>query len=391
MKVIADFEVRSELMVPEGDGSISWTHPRLNYECRLQRIPGKSPRAAPLLSLHLIYDTPSLEEAEDIGTDLLIDAMNYLCLVTGCTVEFHRLIQIFEWSTAGGMHNGLLFAKQSLDDNWPTGEMPADISATLALLQEAKVSDRLANALRWFRLGVASTALDEQFQQFWFALELAALDAKNVEPVHDLCAKCRKPLYCETCQDHPKHRPYPKQAIAEVVTSIAPKLDFGPLNTARNALMHGDRLDSVAHQLPVEPSRLVDIFGHLVRDILVRAISGALPTDAAGKSAHFLKPNTFLHFRMGAAAAIQAGLGRRKNGEPDLGGAPKASFVSAPVNADGEVKWVALLWDSLAKTNLVATEAKRSWQQLSPAEQRTLKNAFSEAGMSMDSTGAWLN
>ena len=37
----------------------------------------------------------------------------------------------------------------------------------------------------------------------------------------DKCPQCKSPLYCESCETHPTHRPYAKQAIRALIQAVA--------------------------------------------------------------------------------------------------------------------------------------------------------------------------
>ena len=152
---------------------------------------------------------------------------------------------------------------------FPGHELPypvltSAIFKSVEVFAEAKISDRMRRVLRWFARGVRSPYPDDQFQYFWFVVELLAQLDKVPEQVNDLCSKCRHPLYCEKCGMHPTHRPYPKQAILGLFGSTIsdePDVFFVKANKVRNCLLHGDDIRRVEIEVQLGIGEMVDKLG----------------------------------------------------------------------------------------------------------------------------------
>lgn len=116
-------------------------------------------------------------------------------------------------------------------------------------------------AMRWYRRGIEAEVMEDQFSYFWFALEIAAQALKEPEKVPSKCPKCREPLYCAKCGEHPMHRRYPGEAIQQVVERVHPKNTeevFETLQLIRHTLLHGGRIASVLNQLPCNEEEAVN-------------------------------------------------------------------------------------------------------------------------------------
>jgi hypothetical protein len=116
-------------------------------------------------------------------------------------------------------------------------------------------------AMRWYRLAIQASIIEEQFSYFWFALEIASENLKGTEKVPSKCPRCQGPLFCEKCGDHPTHRRYPGEAIRQLIQRVHPEgADeiFNTLQTIRHTLMHGGRISSVISELPRDEQEAVN-------------------------------------------------------------------------------------------------------------------------------------
>jgi len=107
---------------------------------------------------------------------------------------------------------------------------------------------------------------------FWFALEIVAEFQKSTEKLPDRCPHCQSPLYCETCEKHPVHRPYAKQAIRALLKAVDEEggdATVELLDKTRNSLMHGSTLRDIEDSLPQPHEQIVDTLGRLLRRALI--------------------------------------------------------------------------------------------------------------------------
>ena len=160
----------------------------------------------------------------------------------------------------------------------PQPFLQTDTARTIERLLEFDIPPAIRRAMRWYRLGINETWPDDQFMYFWFALEIVAEFQKSSEKVSDKCPHCHSPLYCESCEKHPVHKPYPKQVIRDLLKMVDKNCDdeiIKLLDKTRNSLMHGSTLKEIEDSLPQPHEEIVDILGRL----LWRAIVSQFPQE----------------------------------------------------------------------------------------------------------------
>jgi len=173
--------------------------------------------------------------------------------------------------------------------------------------------------MRWYRLGVNATVPDDQFMNFWFALEIVAEFQKSSEKVSDKCAVCGSPLYCGWCKGHSTHKPYPRQAIRALLKSVDENCDDAVvkrLDRARNGLMHGSTLEEIEEAGdPSAPphEHVVNVLGHLVW----RSLLHQFPRDLIAGTP-FGYPNTYLHHTLRGIMHLQTIVPAQSDGDLDL-------------------------------------------------------------------------
>ena len=188
------------------------------------------------------------------------------------------------------------------------------------LLLHATVDKRLLSALRWFRLGILADTSEEQFQKFWFSLELLAQYKKTTEKVHDSCPKCFGALYCKTCDTYPVHRPYPRQAIESIWKALAPhEVElFQIVNRARNAMLHGEPPDVIEAMTGVPLHQLVDPLSKVTWKGLISEVAAALPREKRPCHLNLGVANTFVKWNLTSAVHVDANIPLGPNGTPDI-------------------------------------------------------------------------
>ncbi|MEW5911778.1 MAG: methylamine utilization protein MauJ [Thermodesulfobacteriota bacterium] len=264
-KFLIEFEVEAHACLNEQTEKICSEQPQGGFEIHLSNLAVKRGTDRPLLSVQIIVPGNDIKEVKKIGTEKLKEYLDYLTLVTNHSYQLHKIVRVIDWTTGLKMRDCLQF------ERFPGYDIPFPVLdeqhfKTIEILQKANISAPIKRALRWFANGVSSKNLDDQFQYFWFVLEILAQLTKKLDKVNDLCPRCHKPLYCESCQTHPTHRPYPKQAIKQLIensTNNAPDGLFEIISTIRNAIMHGDPIEKIEESNNVKLSDLVDTIGHL--------------------------------------------------------------------------------------------------------------------------------
>jgi hypothetical protein len=201
----------------------------------------------------------------------------------------------------------------------PIPILDGNIVSSIERLLQFDPPPAVGRALRWYRIGIHDRVPEDQFQYFWFALEILAEYQKVPGKVTDRCPKCKASLYCETCKTHPTHRPYAKQAIRALIHAVEKDCDektIEALEKTRNWLMHGATLKEIGSELPKSDEDIVDVLGK----ILFKALLHQFPSKLIEERIHFGSPNTYVHRTMTGIAHVSTVVPKGRDGEIDLHG-----------------------------------------------------------------------
>lgn len=329
MKCLADFEVISELSVSEDEGVISFEEANGKYSIRIRNKKIDDLRHQEILRLEIIFDSDTLEESEKLSLKYLTEALNLLALTTNSKFTMHRLVQIFDWTPDLTTRKGLIFAEDTRPHE-PLPMLTNKLAETASCFLQGNRNKKIDDALRWFRLGIGAENIEEQFQNFWLALELVATSHKEPKKVYNSCPKCGGKLCCEVCGTVPKHKPYPKQAIQAIISQIAPDLPdfFESANKARNTIMHGGRLEELEGKINYTRIELVNHLGKITWDALLKSTISTLPESIFPFQPNILISNQYANLKLGAIAVIETVIQNGSDGEPDIA---KGSGIKAKI------------------------------------------------------------
>jgi hypothetical protein len=314
MQCVANYEIKSEVSVFEDDRWLKIQHPKGLFRARIRNIVRNDFSTPFLLSLHLTFDAPSLDEAADVAEERLADCLNILALVTGSRFTRHQIRQIVDCTSGVQMRSCLMWA-DSIGYEDPTPFLDDHILNSINRLLTFDSPPAIRRAMRWYRIGITSSNPDDQFQCFWFAVELIAISQKSSKKVPDLCPHCRSPLYCESCKKHPAHRPYEKQTIRALIKAVDKDCDettLEMLEKTRNSLMHGETLRE--KELPKPREEIVDALGRIV----FKAIVNQFPLEMFQEGVSFGNPSTYVHRTLTGFAHLKTVVPVDAEGELDL-------------------------------------------------------------------------
>jgi hypothetical protein len=317
MECVANYEIKSECSVVADDLVLRIRHPKGLYRARIQNIPRSVYTIPFLLSLHLYFDAPTLDDSQDIAEGFLADCLNMLAFTTGSRFRRHRIRQIVDATPGTSGMRPLLMWGDSIEYEDPQPFLRGDSAHAIERLLEFDIPPAIRRALRWYRLGINATVPDDQFMNFWFALEIVAEFQKSTEKVADRCPQCQSPLYCESCKTHPVHRPYPRQAIRALLKAADKECDdatIDRLDKTRNSLMHGSTLKEIEDSLPQPHEQIVDILGRL----LCRAMILQFPREFFDGKLVMGHPSTYIARRVEAVAHIRTIVPSDADGDLDL-------------------------------------------------------------------------
>lgn len=305
MECVANYEIKTECSVVTDDLALRIKHPKGSYRVRIQNIPRQVYTTPFLLSLHLYFNAPTLNDAQDIADALLADCLNMLAFTTGSRFQRHRIRQIVDATAQenNGMRSLLMWSDQIEYDD-PQAFLREDIPQTIERLLEFDIPPPIRRAMRWYRLGINETVPDDQFVNFWFALEIVAEFQKPTDKVFDKCPRCQAALYCESCKTHPVHKPFASQAIRALLKAADKECDDGTIDRllkTRNSLMHGSTLKEIEDSLPQPHEQIVDVLGQL----LWKALILQFPHGMFDGTLAMGYPSTYVHRTLRAIAQMQ--------------------------------------------------------------------------------------
>lgn len=318
MRCVANYEIQSDVSAVKDDLILIISDPLGKFSARIKNIPRSEFTTPFLLSLHIYFDAPSLKESEEIADGHMADCLNMLAFTIGSGFRKHRIRQIAnaEPSEKMSMRDVLMWGERVQFDD-PQPFLKEENTKTIERLLEHDIPPAIRRALRWYRLGIDAASPDDQFTYFWFALEIVAEFQKPIAKVHDKCPRCQSPLYCEKCEEHPEHRPYPKQAIRSLMTLADKECDEATVNLldkTRNSLMHGSTLKEIESNLPNPHEHVIDILGR----ILWKALIMQFPKHMFDGSLIMGVPSTYVHYKVNAVAHIQTAIPIDQDGHLDL-------------------------------------------------------------------------
>lgn len=308
---IAQLEVEAEIVLAEGAAPFEYHDPRRGYRVRLQNRSVRPLVETPLLEMQLEFDAPDLKSADALVKPLAREFLYWLSFVTTSGFRPARVERLIDWTPGLTVREQFYYHADTTD--MPQTALVADFAATIALFNTNEVPVEVRRAVRWFANGIRAELPDDQFQYFFFVLEILAEFRKSPERVPDRCPKCRGELSCVQCNEVPLHRPYAKQAIRQLIESIVKKgVDeaFTTIDTARNALMHGRSVEELEEELPIPFEELVDRTGR----VAWQAIMTSLPLPPGEHRPAMMQATTFLHRSLTVVAHVQMG---SKGGDPN--------------------------------------------------------------------------
>lgn len=300
-KYLLDFEVEAHACLEQDLEQIQLTHPRNEYEIHISNLQVDRGVDRPLLSVQIIVPGDDINKMEKIGISILKKHLHYLSFVSNKSFRIHKLIRIIDWTPEVKKRKWIQFERfPGSELPYPGSELPYPILneklfKTIETLQKIQINTAFERALKWFSNGISAESLDDQFQYFWFVIELLAQFHKKVEKVNDPCPKCLKPLFCEECNEFPTHRPYPKQAIKQLFEKIItdkPQEFFNTTNNIRNSIMHGKSTEEIEKQQNIDLSVIVDKLGLLAYWSIYRTFAMSHPPHSDDMF-HFIRTKEY--------------------------------------------------------------------------------------------------
>lgn len=268
-----EFEVTGDLVLPGTDTQLVSADTAGNqFTFRNGKI---SDKGHPIdLAVTVIGNSESMENAEHDLREALLTYLNLLAFTTHSRFRLERTVQLIEWEP--GKRQRQMWAFHKTDPRMPPSPDLIDkYTRTVEALDGVSPAPFIRTALRYFRYAMVSPIHEDQFMNFWLALEIVAENSKDKEKVPIPCANCGKDMVCESCGDRPLRTPMAKQAIESAIernaepgkASDVKKLLFA----ARNGIMHGRGIQSVERECGKSFPEVVNTLGMVAWHAIFRA------------------------------------------------------------------------------------------------------------------------
>jgi hypothetical protein len=309
MRLLADYLIDSDLCLPQCAPEMTIEGPAGAYRLILENG-GNSPGTGEgTLKGRLIFEHGDVDSSREVADEILVRILNSLSFSTGRQFSYKELKLIIDWSPGVKIRRGSVFSEVPY---WQRAEptLEPQFARTVEHFLHSHHTDTVQRALRWYRLGLSVQGVEDQFSYFWFTVEIASEHLKDNVKVPSACPHCSAPLYCEQCEKHPVHKKYPGQAIKALVCEALGtdgEEAFKALQKIRNALAHGDRINSVLHDIPFDQTTALNLVSHVARQgLLAMADMAADPVKPSDLLMGLLDDIT--RGKLVGTAALEAGL-----------------------------------------------------------------------------------
>ncbi|MEO6608997.1 MAG: hypothetical protein ABIN69_11060 [Aestuariivirga sp.] len=288
MKILLESEIEAHICFPRDkkDFVVRVDISEINIEFYLRNGNVELGTEHPTLISTLVFEGQSLETGFEEGREKVIQILSALTAVTSSTFKYRKSIRLVDWS------EGLKERAYKVIKAFPGHELPYEyldpglISSAMRIWASPR-KGALQLGVHWFASGISSRLPEDQFQFFWFTLELVAEHFKPTEKVNDTCVKCRAPLYCESCGTYPKHRPFNSQSIATLIKGSMNAEDgqvvCDRLFKVRNMLMHGSMKSEIEKEIGTELILVVNELAKIARnqlfELVRQSVSSSGPND----------------------------------------------------------------------------------------------------------------
>ena len=317
-----DFEIKSDFVLVKDQKQVVFRAPDKSHEIYLvtRRGPGKHAADELYLSSHVILGDDDPMEAADRASVYLRQFLQTLAIVTSAFYRVKRRVMVVDW-TPGLTKRHVLYFKMFPNPNVPLYGLSQNLIDSVIKLSANPIPLDVRLAMSWWARGVASSDT-EQFQYFWYALEILAGHLKPAIKVPSKCPFCGGDLYCQTCNKVPLHRPYPKQALKFLIEKHVRENSehfFKTADEARNRLLHGEDDEIIERELGVSWEKLSDGLGKVTWAALLDTLSQiTMKTPPEDANLDLTQANTFVHYDVTLTTDMTVGAHHANPDDPQI-------------------------------------------------------------------------
>jgi hypothetical protein len=310
-KWLADYRIESRLMLPPDAPPI-----KLQIGEAEVTISNSSQNDSPNESLaaQILILADDIASAEELALTKIREFLHLLSFTTGSGFRISRTRFIMDWTPGVAIREQYAYGHDDEIERWP--DLDEKYFSTIREIERTPHAHKLRTALRWYSAATRGAVPEDQFQYFWFVLELLAEFTKGKELVADKCQVCHGDLYCPNCAAVSQHRPFQKQAIEALLSrvNVAPERQ-SDLFKIRNGIMHGDTREEIEADLQrqtpeFEIAQAVDFIG---RTAFVALFNSFGVEQSQTANMVFGGPDSFVSRRITMKAHMMMGM----HGDPD--------------------------------------------------------------------------
>lgn len=271
----ADYEVKSSLVNPPQGAPFVIKGQEPPFEIELRNAKFDKNNHIPGLIAVVVAQAENLDQVVTSFRTLLAHQLDILSFSTHSTFEIVQCMRAMEWEPY--KKTRAFKVLNTFDPLYPPiPQLNSVYANTVQAISNGKPADYVIRAMRCFRYGVLDKQPEDQFQNFWLAIEVIAEGRKPTERVPIDCPKCRKALYCASCEVHPDRRPMARQAIRQLINDIVPKKQAHEVDRVfgivRNKLLHGSSLDTIEAEVKIPISNIVNKAGWVAWHAILSAM-----------------------------------------------------------------------------------------------------------------------
>lgn len=270
-----DIEVKSDLILPDGVNETKLAD--ANPEITLRNGPPDAEGHSCTLMASVISEAESIKTARLELRDQLTEYLHLLSFVTKNRFKILGPRRLFEWEAGKGTRTGHFYVAN--DVRYPS--IPALVPKLIETVQAFAKIDLPAyvkRALKCYRYALLDSQSEDQFMQFWLALETIAENTKVKEKVDQFCPDCKAPLHCAECGNQMLRVPMAKQAIEMLIgKNVAPDVAAAlskVLFDARNGIAHGRSRESIEKDCKNKFEAIVEELSRLTWFSIISSIPG---------------------------------------------------------------------------------------------------------------------
>ena len=307
------YSIKSEIALDKNIGELKLAHPAGNYCAYLSGAPADNQFGN--IVCRIVFEASNLTQAAILTKEYITQFLHYMMLATNLSMKLGHHHFILDWTPGKHLREAYLFGPQLIDE--PAPILTSGLITSVQILLDAESSPVVKRALRWFASGIKSRIPDDQFQYFWFVVEMIAEANKTSEKITDKCQQCKGDLSCKSCGAASVHKPFAKQAIEKLLKDIGlTATSISELLSVRNKLFHGATKEEV--ELEIIKSDKQFTFARAVDKIAEAAWCAIFRSfihkdENANLQLKLLKASTYINWKVSAKAHIEIGIGGDPN------------------------------------------------------------------------------